>query len=99
MTVNMAMAYVHGLGFAGVPDFDISMQRSQIAWPKYDKSGFSSTANTGWWMNMPSNVFINIPGMGPGPTAGILNAFGITTTDLNLGQAVTANCRGSVVFC
>lgn len=99
MTVNMAMAYVHGLGLAGVPDFDISMQRSQIAWPKYDKTGFSPTANTGWWMSMPSNVIINIPGVGPGPTAELGSIFGITTTDLNLGQAATSNCRGSTTFC
>lgn len=98
ITLDEALAYIHGLALGGVPDFGISMERSQLAWPKYDKTGWNSRANTGWWMNLPTNVFVNIPGV-QGPSAGLGAIFGITLSDLDLAQSATSNCWGSAKFC
>lgn len=98
-TINLAMAYIHGLLLNGVPDFGFSLQRQQLAWPKYAKTGFSPVANTGWWMSLPNNVVINVPGVGPGPQAGITSLGGITVTDLDLGQVPSTNCYGTTKFC
>ena len=43
----------HGFALFNTPDFYISMQRQAINWPKYDKTGYSYKANTGWWLYAP----------------------------------------------
>lgn len=99
--VNEALSFIHGIGLAGVPNFDISFQRQQVAYPTFDKTAFSPTANTGWWMSAPSNVIVNIPGAsGPDEQAiSTLVADSVTLNNQNLGQTPTSNCYGSYKFC
>lgn len=99
--VYEALSIIHGLSFAGVPNFDISVQRQQVAYPNYNKTGWDVTANTGWWMGVPGNVFINIPNVtGPNLDAlGTLLSGAATLANQNLGQTPASNCYGSYKFC
>ncbi len=112
LTVNASigltepMKYIHGLSFNGIPDFALSFQRQQVAWPNYDYTsatdGYAYPANTGWWLNMPQNVAISgVNGnynLNLTQTAGALFVT-IPLSNVSLGINPAKNCMGSVNFC
>ncbi len=113
LTINASIAltepmkYIHGMSFNGIPNFALSMQRQQVSWPNYDYTSatdgyYATPANTGWWMNMPSNVTINgINGtynLSASQTAGALFVT-IPLSNVSMGQTPVRNCMGSVTFC
>lgn len=82
-------------------DFFISFQREQVAYPKYDKSGYAATTNTGWWLNVPYAAIMNASAS---VDLGLLDALsalgeGANMTNVALGQIAPSNCYGSSNFC
>lgn len=82
-------------------DFFISFQREQVAYPKYDKSGYAATTNTGWWLNIPYAGILNASAS---VDLGILDALaalgeGANLTNVELGQIPPPNCYNSSKFC
>lgn len=82
-------------------DFFLSLQREQVAWPTFDKTGYAAVANSGWWMNIPyaaikdASAFVDL---------GLLDALsalgeGANMENVNLNQLPPDNCYGTVVFC
>lgn len=85
-------------------DFFLSFQREQVAYPKYDKSGYAATANTGWWMNIPYAEARNLQAnhdLGALASTEVLFTLqeGVNIVDLNLKQQAVSNCYGSLKFC
>lgn len=82
-------------------DFFISFQRERVAYPKYDKSGYAATTNTGWWLNIPYAAIMNASAS---VDLGILDALsalgeGANMTNVELGQIPPSNCYNSYNFC
>lgn len=82
-------------------DFFISFQREQVAYPKYDKSGYAATTNTGWWLNIPYAAIMNASAS---VDLGLLDAVaalgeGANLTNVELGQIPPSNCYNSSKFC
>lgn len=82
-------------------DFFISFQREQVAYPKYDKSGYAATTNTGWWLNIPYAGILNASAS---VDLGLLDALsalgeGANLTNVELGQIPPSNCYNSSKFC
>lgn len=82
-------------------DFFISFQRERVAYPKYDKSGYAATTNTGWWLNIPYAAIMNASAS---VDLGILDALsalgeGANMTNVELGQIPPSNCYNSSKFC
>jgi hypothetical protein len=104
-----SLRFLHGFAISdasGNPtqNFNISFQRQQIAYPTYDKTGYSVTANTGWWMNVPSAQLTGIQGApltftGLGPLLAALGEPGAPVTNVELNQVPTQNCYGAAKFC
>lgn len=96
------LAYFHGIAFSGTPDFGLSVQEQQVAWPNYLKTAWNATANTGWWMNAPGNIVANVidnsaPDL-PASVA-ITGAFDADILNLDLHQNPAQNCYGTAHFC
>lgn len=107
LTANLSepLSYIHGASLVDTPDFFLSFQRQQIAYPSYDKTTFEPTANTGWWLSAPANVeFTGISASGisiPVDLATIGQVFsgGVQLNDVNLNQTPAQNCYGTARFC
>lgn len=114
------MRYIHGFGLNNLQNFFLSFQRQAVDWPNYDftatgsstdaagtswPNAYAHTANTGWWMNFPSDLQLAVNSTGQSMSAGqaLGSLFGATVymSNLNLGSAQTPakNCFGSVQFC
>lgn len=106
--LDVDLDYLHGFALNNTNDFFLSMQRQQICYPRYNKTGYAVTANTGWWMNVPS---VELHGLDP-PTVdlgcpgflctGLLAAFGspgIRVSNPDLGSRPPDNCYGNTLFC
>lgn len=100
-------------------DFFISFQRERVGYPIFDQatpydtdnntatanSRFSTTANTGWWMNVPYAAMLDV--QAGNICLGLLSSLaalatiseGVNLTNLPLGQVPADNCYGAVVFC
>lgn len=101
-----SLRFVHTilLDSAKTKDFFLSFQREQVAYPKYDNSGYAATANTGWWMNIP---YAEIRNLDTSNNYGVLGSLallgelqeGANIQDLDLNQVPVANCYGSLKFC
>lgn len=101
-----SLRFIHSivLDAALTKDFFISFQRQQIAYPKYDKSGYAVTANTGWWMNVPHAELLEIRADVDYGLLGSLSLLatmqeGINITDLDINQEPPVNCFNSMKFC
>lgn len=98
--------YMHGLMVdPSLPqyaqdDFFMSFQRERIRWPtKNACSGwcYASIANPGWWMNLPAAEMTGLRSDNNEiPLSGL---FGLTMTNVDLGQRPADNCYGSLTFC
>ncbi|WP_303759892.1 hypothetical protein [Alcanivorax jadensis] len=82
-------------------DFFLSLQREQVAWPTFDKTGYAAVANSGWWMNIPYAAIKNASAT---VDLGLLDALsalgeGANLENVNLNQLPPDNCYGAVVFC
>lgn len=69
-------------------------------------SAYSVTANSGWWMNLPSvklrdveTQTLNLGKLGIEEALGVLGAPGIQVNNPNLGLEAAKNCYGSARFC
>lgn len=100
------LRFVHNiiLDSTKTKDFFLSFQRQQVAYPKYDKSGYAVTANTGWWMNIPYAEVRNLDTTNDYGVLGSLALLGelqegANVEDLDLNQSPGANCYGSLKFC
>ena len=101
-----ALRFVHNivLDSAKTKDFFLSFQRELVAYPKYDKSGYAATANTGWWINIP---YAEVRNLDTSNNYGLLGSLallvelqeGANIEDLDLNQAPRSNCYGSQMFC
>lgn len=85
-------------------DFFLSFQREQVAYPKYDKSGYAVVANTGWWMNIPYASALNLDTTQQytfSASLGLLAQLqeGANLVDLDLNQVPASNCYNSSKFC
>lgn len=101
-----SLRFIHTiiLDSAKTKDFFLSFQREQIAYPKFDKSGYAATANTGWWMNIPYAAVRNLDATndyGALDSVALLGELqeGANIEDLNLKQSPVSNCYGSQMFC
>lgn len=101
-----ALRFVHTIIFDSTKtkDFFLSFQREQIAYPKFDKSGYAATANTGWWMNIPYAAVRNLNTTNDYGVLGSLALLGelqegANIEDLDLNQSPVSNCYGSHMFC
>lgn len=106
--IDLDLDYIHAMELINTPDFFLSFQRQQIAYPKYDKTGYAVTANTGWWMNVPAVSILNLdpPEVNLGCPGflclGLLDAFGspgLKVTNPDLGSRPPKNCYGNTSFC
>lgn len=82
-------------------DFFLSLQREQVSYPTFNKSGYAVVANTGWWMNVP---YAQIKDAYAEVDLGLLDALsalgeGANMENVNLNQLPPNNCYGTVVFC
>ncbi len=102
-TIQQRLRFVHGFALDGTDDFFLSFQREKVAYPNYDKSGYSAPANAGWWMNVPS---VNVKNF-TGDTVNLsivealtaLRAPGPVVRDSELNVIPPDNCFGGAVFC
>lgn len=106
--LDVDLDYLHGFALNNTQDFFMSMQREQIRYPTFNKAGYAVTANTGWWMNVPS---VELYGLDPPVTdlgcpgflcIGLLDAFGqpgIGVSNPDLGSRPPDNCYGNTLFC
>lgn len=92
------LRFIHGFATSNTGDFFLSFQRQQVAWPKYDKSGYAVIANAGWWMNIPKVSTENLKG-----ATLTINESGVPTTlnlqNLELKSVPPINCFGSYYYC
>lgn len=108
VTLRLRMNEVHGFILNDTEDFGLSFQREQVAYPKYDKTGYSYPASQGWWMNVPSvflkdidtaTVDLGCPGL---ICLGLLDSFsapGINIDYPDLRDTPPVNCYGTARFC
>lgn len=108
LNLDENLNFLHGFELANTGDFFISMQRQQVKYPKYDKSGYAVTANTGWWMNIPQAKLVNLePPEVTLPCSGFIclglfGAFGspgLGQSNIELGSRPVDNCFGATGFC
>lgn len=104
--LRQSLRFVHliVLNAAQSKDFFLSFQRQQIAYPKYDKSGYAATANTGWWLNVPYLAILEQRGdvdYGLLGSLGLLASMqeGVNITDIDISQDAPTNCYNSLKFC
>lgn len=98
---------IHGFELNGTKDFFLSFQREKISYPNYDKTTYSSSANAGWWMNVPrvelrelspAKIELGCPSL----CLGLLDAFnypGINAGSPDLKSLPPNNCYGTSRFC
>lgn len=95
---------LHGFALNDTGDFFLSFQREEIAFPTYDKTGYSYPANAGWWMNVPEVTVTDVVGAEV-DLGGLINALGNLsypggdTYNSNLQVSPPNNCYGSYSFC
>jgi hypothetical protein len=104
-----SLRFLHGFAISddsgnATKNFAISFERQQVAYPTYDKTGYGSPANTGWWMNVPSAQLTGIQGApvtftGLGPLLSALGEPGYPVSNIELNQVPTQNCYGAAKFC
>ncbi|MCD6059749.1 MAG: hypothetical protein K0R03_362 [Moraxellaceae bacterium] len=101
-----ALRFVHTiiLDSTKTKDFFLSFQREQIAYPKFDKSGYAATANTGWWMNIPYAAVRNLNTTNDYGVLGSVALLGemqegVNVDNLDMNQSPVSNCYGSSKFC
>lgn len=99
---------LHGFELAYAEDFFVAFQREPIEYPKYNKEGYSTRAETGWWMNAPrveladlepAKIALGCPGFA---CLGLLDAFsepGIDTGYPDMRSRPPTNCYGDYKFC
>lgn len=96
--LSQNVRFIHGFAANNTGDFFLSFQRQQVAWPKYDKTGYAALANAGWWMNIPEVSSENLEGATLN-----LNESGLPTTlnlsNLELRSVPPINCYGSYMYC
>lgn len=101
--VDQSLRFIHGFAANKTSDFFISFQREPIKYPTYDKGGHSATANTGWWLNIPSVEVLDLESDTVNLTLldalGALSPPGIMLNDIELGTLPPKNCYGSYTFC
>lgn len=101
--VDQSLRFIHGFAANKTSDFFISFQREAIRYPTYDKQDHSATANTGWWLNIPSVEVLDLDAQTVELTLGnALNALsppGILLEDIELNTLPPQNCYGSYTFC
>ncbi len=101
--ITESLRFVHGFSLEDTSDFFISFQRQRVAFPTYDKTGFSTTANAGWWMNVPSVKILDM--LAPRLTLGVAELLpallqpGASLQNIELGQRAVSNCFGGLQFC
>lgn len=101
--VRENLRFIHGFALIGTDDFFLSFQREQVRYPNYQKTGYSPTANTGWWMNVPDVKVLNIQGAsvtlnGVGAAFDALGE-GVNLENIELNQTPPINCYGGSRFC
>ena len=106
--IRLRMKEVHGFLLNNTQDFGLSFQRENVAYPRYNKTGYSYTASQGWWMNVPSIQLANLdpatvdlgcPGF---LCAGLLDSFSAPGVDIgypDLKDTPPVNCYGTLRFC
>lgn len=101
--VRENLRFVHGFALIGTDDFFLSFQREQVRYPNYQKTGYSPTANTGWWMNVPDVKLLNIQGaqvtLNGIPEALSALGEGVNLENIELNQTPPINCYGGSRFC
>lgn len=102
-TISESLRFIHGFALDNTQDFGLSFERQPISYPKYDKSGYSHVANTGWWMNIPNISVVNFHGdkisLGLGEAIDALSSPGPVVADAELNMMPPKNCYGSYKFC
>lgn len=103
------LRFLHGFTMDNTNDFFISMQRQQVRYPVYNKTGYAAQANTGWWMNVPSAQLKDLltPTVDLGCPGGFLclgaldafNSPGLFLQNVDLGSRAVRNCFGTTEFC
>lgn len=101
--VRENLRFVHGFALVGTDDFFLSFQREQVRYPTYQKTAYSPTANTGWWMNVPDVKVLNMAGSQV-TLNGLSEAFnalgeGVNLENIELNQTPPINCYGGSRFC
>jgi len=101
--VDQSLRFIHGFAANQTSDFFISFQREPVKYPSYDKNSHSSTANTGWWLNIPSIEVLDLQGeevsIGIDRVFSALSSPGLPLKDLELNTVPPKNCYGSYTFC
>ncbi len=101
--VTESLRFVHGFALDQTSDFGLSFQRQQVSYLKYDKSGYSSAANAGWWMNVPNVKVVDLKGdhvsISLGQVGAALGEPGLPLSNIELNQTPPSNCFGSSKFC
>lgn len=100
------LRFIHNIVFdsSKTKDFFLSFQREQVAYPKFDKTGYAVTANTGWWMNIPYAGVMNLDTTNDYGLLGSLGLLGelqegANIIDLDMNQVPASNCYNSSKFC
>lgn len=97
------LRFVHGFVLDESPEFGLSFQREQVAFPTFDKTGYNPISNAGWWLNVPELKVLDLVaeqqsfGLFEGLSA--LSPPGIPLENIELGQRAPDNCFGSSMFC
>lgn len=100
--ISQSLRFIHGFALKDTSDFGLSFQRERISYPTFSKNGYSETANTGWWMNVPDVKVLDIQGarqdLGFGEAISALGE-GVDLINVELNQTPAINCYGSNRFC
>jgi len=97
------LRFVHGFVLDESPEFGLSFQREQVAFPTFDKTDYNPISNAGWWLNVPELKVLDLVaeeqsfGLFEGLNA--LSPPGIPLENIELGQRAPDNCFGSSMFC
>ncbi len=97
------LRFVHGFVLDESPEFGLSFQREQVAFPTFDKTGYNPISNAGWWLNVPELKVLDLvaeeQSFGLFEALNALSPPGIPLENIELGQRAPDNCFGSSMFC
>lgn len=100
--ISESLRFIHGFALKDSSDFGLSFQRERISYPTFSQNGYSETANTGWWMNVPEVKVLDIQGapqnLGLDEAISALGE-GVNLINVELNQTPAVNCYGNNRFC
>lgn len=103
--INEHLRFMHGFDLNDTSNFFMSFQKDgNVKYPSFSSGGgyngtnYMYPANTGWWMNVPNAEMAGLKSYGQKVSL-LGSLFGLTMTDIDMGQRPAKNCFGTAEFC